>query len=147
MNLNMIRLENETEGLLLSLTKNCETLIKQTHREAEETLEFKITRPRQTFSFKPPISIEGSCLLVLTSLEVQFSIFNITEENNKFELFKDDSYDEFSFVKLKDKVAENLVFQIFHPRIYNMQYWDQILLKHIENYRQKGVRLMVIIYF
>ena len=36
----MIRPKNQTEGLLLSLTKNCETLIKQTHRKAEETLEF-----------------------------------------------------------------------------------------------------------
>ena len=38
----MIRPKNETENLLLSITKNCETLIKQTHRKAEETLEFKI---------------------------------------------------------------------------------------------------------
>ena len=35
MNLNMIRVKNETEDLLLSLSKNCETLIEQTHRIAE----------------------------------------------------------------------------------------------------------------
>ena len=29
----MIRPKNETENLLLSITKNCETLIKQTHRK------------------------------------------------------------------------------------------------------------------
>ena len=39
MNLNMIRPKNETEELLLSKTKICETLIEQTHRQAEETLE------------------------------------------------------------------------------------------------------------
>ena len=33
MNLNMIRPKIETEDLLLSLNKNCETLIKQTHRK------------------------------------------------------------------------------------------------------------------
>ena len=38
MNLNMIRPKNETEDLLLSLTKNCESLFNQTHRKAEETL-------------------------------------------------------------------------------------------------------------
>ena len=32
MNLNMIRPENGTEDLLLSKTKNCETLIDQTHK-------------------------------------------------------------------------------------------------------------------
>ena len=34
----MIIPENETESLLLSITKNCEILIEQTHRKAEETL-------------------------------------------------------------------------------------------------------------
>ena len=48
MNLNMIQTKNEAEDLLLSITKNCETLIEQTHRKAEETLEFKINKPRET---------------------------------------------------------------------------------------------------
>ena len=59
MNLNMIRPKNKTEDLLLSITKNCETLISQTHREAEETLEFKMFKPRETFHFKPPIQVKG----------------------------------------------------------------------------------------
>ena len=59
MNLNMIRPENETEDLLLSITENCETLIDQTHRNAEETLEFKLTKPKETFHFNPPIQIKG----------------------------------------------------------------------------------------
>ena len=42
----MIRLKNETEDLLLSITKNCQKLIQQTHTKAEETLEFKKTRPK-----------------------------------------------------------------------------------------------------
>ena len=32
LNLNMIRPKNETENLLLSIAKNCETLIEQSHR-------------------------------------------------------------------------------------------------------------------
>ena len=55
----MIQPKNQTEDLLLSITKNCETLIKQTHREAEETLDFKMIKPRETFHFKPPIRIQG----------------------------------------------------------------------------------------
>ena len=79
---------NETEGLLPSLTKNCETLIKQTLRRAEETVEFKISKPRESFSFKPPIQIEGSWIMRLTTIEVYESVFFITEESNKFELYK-----------------------------------------------------------
>ena len=59
MNLNMIQPKNQTEDLLLSITKNCETLIKQTHRKAEETLEFKMIKPRETIHFKPPIQSQG----------------------------------------------------------------------------------------
>ena len=40
------------------MSKNCETLIEQTHRKAEETLEFKMIQSKQTFHFKPPIPIE-----------------------------------------------------------------------------------------
>ena len=63
-------------------------MIDQTHRKAEETLEFKMTRPKETFPFKPPISTEGSWLIGLTDLEVYKSFFNITEENNKFKPYK-----------------------------------------------------------
>ena len=70
MNLNMIRPKNETEDLLIPITKNCEALIEQTHRKAEETLEFKMIKPRETFRFNPPISIEGSWMIGLTDLEV-----------------------------------------------------------------------------
>ena len=70
MNLKMIRHKNETEGLLLSFTKNSQTLFEQTHRKAEETLEFKKIKPRKIFLFKTPIPIERSWMIALTDLEV-----------------------------------------------------------------------------
>ena len=89
MNLNMITPKNQTEDLLLSITKNCETLIEQTHTKPQETLEFKMIKPRETFHFKTPIQIQGDWMVGLVDLEVYNSIFNITEENNKFELYRD----------------------------------------------------------
>ena len=63
---------------LLSNTKNCDTLIKQTHTKPQEPLDLKKTKqPRKTFSFKPQISIEGCWLISLKSLEVYDSVFNI----------------------------------------------------------------------
>ena len=47
MNLNMIQPKSETEDLLLSITKNCGMLIEQTHRKAEETLEFKMHKSKE----------------------------------------------------------------------------------------------------
>ena len=58
MNLNINQSKNETEGLLLSITKNCETLINQTHKKAQETLEFEMTKSRQTFHFNPAVSLK-----------------------------------------------------------------------------------------
>ena len=77
----MVRTRNEGDDLLLSFIKECETLIKQSHGKVEETLEFKLTKPRETFLFNPPISIEGSWMLGLISLKVYNSLFKIMEEN------------------------------------------------------------------
>ena len=94
----MIQPENQTEDLKLSITKNCETLIKQSHRKTEESLEFKMNKPEQLFHFNPPIPIEGSWMIGLTSLEVYNSLFNINHTNNKFELCID-TFHEFSFAE------------------------------------------------
>ena len=107
MNLNMIRPKNETEDLLLSITKYCETLIEQTHRKAEETLEFKMDKSRETFHFKPSIQVKENWMLGLVNLEVYNSIFNITEENNKFEIYRDVPT-KFQFLDLKDELEEIL---------------------------------------
>ena len=82
----MIKPENETEDSLLSITKYCERLVHQTHRRTAETLEFKMIEPREIFYFKPPIQVKGDWMVGLVDIEVYNSIFNITEENNKFKL-------------------------------------------------------------
>ena len=106
----MIRPKNETEDLLLSITKICESLIKQTHTKPEETLEFKMTEPRQTFNFNPPVLVKEDWMLGLVDLEVYNSIFNITEENNKFELYKfpDEKAGGNSYIKVRDEIEKDL---------------------------------------
>ena len=107
MNLNMIRPKNETEDLLLSITKNGETLIEQIYKKPEETLEFKMTKPTETFHFKTSIQVKENWMLGLVDLEVYNSIFNITEENNKFEIYRD-TPTKFQFLDLKDELEEIL---------------------------------------
>ena len=70
MNLKTIRPESEREDLLFSITKKCERFIKQTHTKAQETLEFKMIKPKETFLFNPPNPIGGSWMIGLTDLEV-----------------------------------------------------------------------------
>ena len=106
----MIRPENETEDFILSLTKNCETLIEQNHRKAEETLEFKMIQSKQTFHLMPPIPIEGSWMIGLTDLEIYSSIFNKTEQNNKLQLYKfpDEKAGGVSYEKIRDEIERDL---------------------------------------
>ena len=70
MNSNKIRPKNETEDLLLSITKNCETLVQQTHRKPQELLEFKTVKSRETFDLISPIQLKGDWTIGLISLEV-----------------------------------------------------------------------------
>ena len=66
----MIQPKSPTRDVLLSINENCETLIKQTLRKVEETLDFKLTKSRKTFSFKPPIQLGRSCMIGSVKLEV-----------------------------------------------------------------------------
>ena len=70
--------------LLLLIKKHTDTLIEQTKTKPQETLEFKMNKQTQKFSFNPPINLieEGKWLLGVTSLECTNSVFNITNENN-----------------------------------------------------------------
>ena len=63
-------------------------LIEQTKTKPQETLEFKMNKQMQNFSFNPPINLveEGKWLLGLTSLECTNSVFNITNESNSFSI-------------------------------------------------------------
>ena len=107
-------------------------MVDQTHRKAEETLEFKMLEPTETFQFKPSIQIKGDWMLGLIDLEVYNSIFNITKENNKFELYTD-TFDEFSFLELKDELEEILNI----PNITDSHLEDETLAPRIaETYRK-----------
>ena len=150
MNLNMIQPKNQTEDLLLSITKNCQTLIKQTHRKAEETLEFKMIKSKETFHFKPPIQIQGDWTIGLINLEVYNSIFNITEENNKFELYRDMSA-KFGFLELKDELEDildishitnkHLNDEIIGPRIF-----DEFIKLSNEKKNSDGYMILLLSY-
>ena len=48
----------EPEDFLLLITKKCETLIHQTNTKAQETLEFKMVKSRETFHLKPPTQVK-----------------------------------------------------------------------------------------
>ena len=72
--------------LLLLIKKHTDTLIEQTKTCPIETLESKMNKQIETFSFKPPINMaeEGKWLLAVSRFEATNSVFDITYENNSF---------------------------------------------------------------
>ena len=74
--------------MLLLIKKHTDTLLEQTKTKPQKTLEFKMNKQMQTFSFNPPIYLvaEGKWFLGLSSLECTNSVFNITNENNCFSI-------------------------------------------------------------
>ena len=57
--------------LLLLIKKHTDTLIEQKKTKPQETLEFKMNKQKQTFSFSPPknLLLEGKWLLAVSSFE------------------------------------------------------------------------------
>ena len=91
--------------LLLLIKEHTDTLIEQTKTCPEETLEFKMNKQMQTFSFNPSINLieEGKWLLGVSSLECTNSVFNINNENNSFSIILAGHYKtEFAEKVIKD---------------------------------------------
>ena len=69
-------------------------------------------KSREIFRFKPPIQVKGDWMIGLTDLEVYNSIFNITEENNKFRLhkFPDEKAGGITYEKVRNEIERDLDF-------------------------------------
>ena len=112
--------------MLILIKKHTDTLIQQTKTSPQETLEFKMNKQMQTFSFNPPINSveEGKWLLAVSSLECTKSVFIITNENNSFSIIIPDHYET--------EFAEKVIIDL------NELYEPKSLELHVEAVRKRG---------
>ena len=70
-----------------------------------KTLQFKMNKQMQIFSFNPPINSveEGKWILGVTSFECTDSVFNITDENNSFSITLPGHWETKSVEKTSDE--------------------------------------------
>ena len=144
----MIRPKCETEDLLFSRTKNCEALFEQNQRKAEETLEFKMIKPRETFHFTPTIQNKGDCTTGLPSLVVYNSIFELTEEKNPnfinflmkrvvlLHMKKSDEIEkdlEITFTDLQDDIKGPTIIEEFREKA-TKRMKDDVFMRVLANY-------------
>ena len=92
--------------LLLLIKKHTDTLIEQTKTKPQETLEFKMNKQMQTFSFNPPINLveEGNWLMAVSLFDCTNSVFNITNENISFSIIIPGHYQNKFAEKIIDEV-------------------------------------------
>ena len=117
--------------LLLLIKKHTDTLIQQTRTKPQETLEFKLNKQRQTFSFNPPINFleEEKWLLAVSSFECTNSVFNITNENNSFSIIIPGHYQN----KSDEKMINDL----------NKLMELKSLELHVEEVKRRGTKIKI----
>ena len=115
--------------LLLLIKKHTDTLIQQTKTKPQETLEFKMNKQMQTFSFNPPVNLfeEGKWLLAVSLFECTNSVFNTTNENISFSIIVPGHYETES--------AEKTINEL--NKLLELRSQNGIEL-HVEQVRKKG---------
>ena len=73
---------------MLSIAKSNQEIFENTHSKPQETLEFKMNKQKESFSFDIPLELPEQWMMGVTSLEVYNTVYNITEKNNKIKLFE-----------------------------------------------------------
>ena len=71
----------------MSFAKSNLDIVENTHSKPQETLEFKMNKQKESFSFDVPLELLEQWMMGVTSLEVYDTVNNITEKNNKHKLF------------------------------------------------------------
>ena len=79
---------DKKESLLLSIAKSNLDIVEKTLSKPQETLEFKMNKQKESFSFDIPLELPEQWMMGVTSLEVYNTVYNITEKNNKIKIFE-----------------------------------------------------------
>ena len=81
---------DKKESLLLSIAKSKLDIVENTLSKPQETLEFKMNKQKESFSFDVPLELPEQWMMGVTSLEVYNTLYNITEKNNKLKILLKD---------------------------------------------------------
>ena len=117
--------------LLLLIKKHTDTLIQQTRTKPQETLEFKMIKPMQTFSLNLPMNLveEGKWLMAVSLFDCTNSVYNITNENNSFSIIIPGHY--------QTEFAENTIDEL------NKLLELKSLELHVKEVRKRGNKIKI----
>ena len=97
---------DKKESLLLNIAKSNQEIVENTHSKPQETLEFKMTKQKESFSFDVPLTLNEKWMMGVTRLEVYNTVYNITEKNNKLQILL--KYEQLDALELDTGVVPNI---------------------------------------
>ena len=125
---------DKKESLLLSIAKSNQEIVENTHSKPQETLEFKMTKQKESFSFDVPLILNEKWMMGVTSLEVHNTVYNITEKNNKLQIILNDQ-------QLKElKHDSGLI--LFVEDLYVTYFGKPYTLSEYNEFVEKAIKLI-----
>ena len=97
---------DEKESLFLNIAKSNQESVENTHSKPQETLEFRMTNQKESFSFDVPLELNEKWMMGVTSLEVYKTVYNITDKNNKLQILPE--YEQLDALELDTGVVPNM---------------------------------------
>ena len=76
----------DIKTVLLTIAKANQEIVENTHFKPQETLESKMTKQKESYSFDVSLHLDEKWTMGVTSLEVYNTVYNVTEKNNKLEI-------------------------------------------------------------
>ena len=103
-------------------------------------MELKLSYSGALVDFNPPISVEGSWMIGLTTVEVYNSIFNITEEINNFKLYKFPVSNSggILYEKVREEMEKDLESSDFTATDLQNELFGPMFFKEFRKKNQKG---------
>ena len=135
MDLSIFVTYDKKESLLLSIAKSNQEIVENTHSKPQETLEFKMNKQKEPFSFDIPLELPEQWMMGVTSLEVYNTVYNITEKNNNFKiLLRKDQIDVLGLDTELVKKVEYLYKTSDNKGISNIEKINKLI---VDNYKKK----------
>ena len=90
----------------MNIAKSNQEIVENTQFKPQETLEFKMTKQKESFSFDGSFNLEEKWMMGVTSLEVYNTVYNISEKNSKLQILL--KYTQLDALELDTGVVQKL---------------------------------------
>ena len=113
-------------------------IVENTLSKPQETLESKMNKQKESFSFVIPLELPEQWMMGVTSLEVYNTVYNITEKNNKFKILL--RKDQIDVLGLDTELVKKVEYLYKTSDKRGISYIEKINKLIVDNYTNKKTR-------